>query len=113
MSYTILAERQLTSRFHIEARQDNHTGAVFIEVVKTTNNDPIRTDEPLFLLRARDALAAPLLLCYRALIEATHYPDPVAKEEHLYSNTQTRTQFEVFAHEHAERMKLPNITRGK
>lgn len=113
MAYTVLASRVLTSRFHIEARQDNSSGTVSVEVVKTTNGDPIRDDEPLFLLRGRDSLAAPLLLCYKALIEATHYPDPIAKKEHLYSNDKTREAFEVFAHEHAERMKLPNITRGK
>jgi hypothetical protein len=113
MPFKVIAWRELTGRFHIEVRQDDFTNEITVEVVKTTNGATVPTDEPLFLLRARDVLAAPLLLCYRALIEATHYPDPVAKKEHLYSNDKTRVAFEVFAHEHDDRMKLPNITRGK
>lgn len=113
MFYTVIARRELTPHFHIEARRYLSSGTISVEVVKTTSGDPIHNDEPLFLLRGRDSLAAPLLLCYKALIEATHYPDPVAKKEHLYSNDKTREAFEVFAHEHAGRMKLPNITRGK
>ena len=43
--------RKLDSKFHIEGDQ----------IVKTSNGDPIPEDEPLFLIRARDYLALPLL----------------------------------------------------
>jgi hypothetical protein len=77
-------------------------GKYFLEgnkIIKGTNGQEIPEDEPLFLLRARDHLAAPLLWKYRELaidgIEAC-----IAK-------------FEEFARTFPERMKQPGCTLGK
>ena len=51
--------KAIDPKYHIE----NET------IVKTTNGAPIPENEPLFLLRARDRLALPLLKIYRELCE--------------------------------------------
>jgi hypothetical protein len=71
MPFKVIAWRELTGRFHIEVRQDDFTNEITVEVVKTTNGATVPTDEPLFLLRARDVLAAPLLLCYPRRVVAS------------------------------------------
>lgn len=109
---SILASKPLTTRVHVQAVQDD-SGTIWVEVVKTSNGQPIPDDEPCFLLRARDVLAVPLLMCYRALIRAAWYPNPDAKQEHLDTNTTAIEAFEAFAKTQPEKMKLPNITRGK
>jgi hypothetical protein len=107
-----IAARRLTSRFHISVLQDEE-GNLKIEVIKTTNGQPIPEEEPLVLFRGRDQLAAPALLCYQALIKVATYPDPLAKEEHILSNKLSIAMFEEFSRNYPDRMKLPNITRGK
>ena len=112
METKLLAKRQLTTRFHIEVRV-TEAGILSIEVVKTSNGQPIPLNEPLVLIRARDLFAIPLLLCYRALVQVAWYPDEEAKKEHLESNDRSIRSFEEFANLHPDKMKLPNITRGK
>jgi len=101
--------RQLTSRFHIHA--DLRTAK--ISVIKTSNGQEVPEEEPLVLLRARDRLAIPTLEAYGKIVVETEYSDPIAKEEHLLSNKATIAKFRAFAEKYPERMKLPNITRGK
>jgi hypothetical protein len=108
----IIASRPLTTRFHIEVIHYS-SGEIGINIVKTTNGDVVDPEEPLMLVRARDVLAIPLLLCYRALICAATYPDEEAKKEHLESNYRLVSKFGDWALKFPERMKLPNVTRGK
>jgi hypothetical protein len=86
-------------------------GKYFLEgnkIIKGTNGQEIPEDEPLFLLRARDHLAAPLLWKYRELaIEdgCTQY--------HIDGIEACIAKFEEFARTFPERMKQPGCTLGK
>ncbi len=88
--------RKIDSKFHIESDQ----------IISTTGRT-IPEDEPLFLLRARDYLALPLLKHYRELCVADG-----CTEYHLTGIDEVIQSFERFAQEHAERLKQPGITRG-
>ena len=89
--------RKIGSKFHIEDG----------EIIKTSNGQPIPRDEPLFLLRARDYLALPLLLHFRELSLADSCTD-----YHVTGLTDVIAKFQAFAREHPERMKQPGCTRG-
>jgi hypothetical protein len=90
--------RDIDSKFAID---DN--GKIF----KKSNGEIVPEDEPLFLLRARDVLALPLLLKYRKLSE-----EDGCNDYHFENLDATIAKFEKFAREHPERMKQPSKTRG-
>ena len=90
--------RKLDSKFNIEADQ----------IVKTSNGDVIPEDEPLFLLRARDRLAIPLLEIYNQLSKVDGCND-----YHFAALDQTIARFAQFARLNPGRMKQPSVTRGR
>ena len=89
--------KRLDSKFSIDGER----------VVKTANREPIPDDEPLFLVRARDRLALPLLRMYLELSRAD-----ACNDYHFAKLNRTISDFAEFAKNHPERMKQPSITRG-
>lgn len=89
--------RKLDSKFHIENDQ----------IVKTSNGDVIPEDEPVFLLRARDYLALPMLEYYRKLSVEDGCTD-----YHLNGLLDMHGRFVRFQTENPGKMKQPGITRG-
>lgn len=77
-------------------------------IVKTSNGEPIPLDEPVFIMRARDALAVCALKHYRQLSV-----QDVCTDYHFEKLDGSIARFEQFAREHPERMKQPSVTRGK
>lgn len=78
------------------------------EIVKRSNGEAIPTDEPLFLIRARDRLGVAALEAYRNLSVQDGCND--YHFEHLDKDI---AAFKKFREEHPERMKQPSITRGR
>jgi hypothetical protein len=78
------------------------------QIFKKSNGEILPEDEPLFLLRARDYLALPLLKHYLTLSV-----DDNCTAYHISGLLDIVNQFEEFAVEHADRMKQPGCTRGK
>lgn len=78
------------------------------QIVKKSNNEAIPPDEPLFLLRARDRLAVPILRIYEQLSIVDRCND-----YHFNALNGSIQIFEKFAKEHPNRMKQPSVTRGK
>lgn len=89
--------RQLDGKFHIENDQ----------IIKTSNGDVIPEDEPVFLLRARDYLALPMLQHYCLLCVKDGCSD-----YQMRGLRERLLQFEKFAAANPEKMKQPGITRG-
>jgi len=77
-------------------------------IVKKSNGEVLPVEEPLFLMRARDWLAVPMLLKYRELAVADGCNDYL-----LALFDESLDQFRKFAAEHVNRMKQPGVTRGK
>ena len=98
--------RRIDSKFHIEAKMVNTMlgEKIQIHIVKTSNGDPIPEDEPLFLLRARDYLALPLLHKYREMCIQDGCTD-----YQVAGNDKMILEFEKFAREHRDRMKQPGM----
>lgn len=88
--------RRIDTKFHIEG-----------EEILANNGVAIPGDEPLFLLRARDHLALPLLAAYERLCIGDKCTD-----FQLSGVTAIIEAFTGFRNEHPERMKQPGITRG-
>jgi hypothetical protein len=94
--------RKIDGKFHIEEFRGS------IQIVKTSNGDPVPLEEPLFLIRARDYLALPLLHAYRKMCIEDGCTD-----FQIEGNDKAILEFEKFAREHHDRMKQPGITRGE
>jgi hypothetical protein len=90
--------RKINGAFHIEGEQ----------IIKTSNGEAIPEDEPLFLLRGRDRLAATLLSVYWDLAE-----EDGCNQWFLDKVKEAMDKFQNFAIEHHDRMKQPGITMGK
>lgn len=90
--------RQITDRFHIDGER----------IVKTSNGQPVPTEEPLFLLRARDNLAIPLLEHYRRVCVADN-----CDELFLTELDATIEKFRQYRVQYYDRMKQPGVTRGR
>lgn len=78
------------------------------EICKRSNGEVIPKDEPLFLLRARDRLALPLLLEYKRISQ-----EDGCNDFHFTNLDKDIEAFKQFREQHPERMKQPSITRGK
>jgi hypothetical protein len=91
--------RKIDNKFHIEPS----TG----RIIKTSNGEAVPDDEPLFLLRARDWLALPLLKRYREFSVVDH-----CNEFQMAGIAAAIGEFERFAREHTDRMNQPGITTG-
>jgi hypothetical protein len=76
-------------------------------IVKTSNGDPIPDDEPVFLIRARDRLALPLLRIYDQLSQVDGCND-----YHFAALTRSIADFAEFARLNPTKMKQPSVTRG-
>jgi hypothetical protein len=76
-----------------------------MKIFNTVSGEAIPDDEPLFLLRARDAYAIVAINAYQT---AT---DDVCNELHRAGVQQVREKFCQFAVYHPERMKQPGITK--
>ena len=70
--------------------------------------DVLPFDEPLFLVRSRDAMALPTLLDYRERCALHSCP-----EEHIEGVSRMIEIFNQFKQLHPERMKIPGITVGR
>lgn len=91
--------RKIDGKFHI----DFDLG----EIVKTSSAEIVPRNEPLFLFRARDYLAIPLLEYYRDMCRADGCTD--------YQLTTLDKQIEDFKRwtsNNQDKMKQPGITRG-
>jgi hypothetical protein len=77
-------------------------------IFKVSNGEAVPAEEPLFLLRARDRLALPMLLKYREMSQADGCND-----YHFSKLDADIAMFKQFQSDHPERMKQPSVTRGK
>lgn len=89
--------RTIDAKFHVEGSQ----------IIKTPSGEVVPEDEPLWLVRARDYLAVPMLEHYVKLCELDGCTD-----YQLDGIRQHVEAFKQFAAYHADRMKQPGITRG-
>lgn len=94
---TLALKRNIDAKFHVEGG----------EIVKTTNGEVLPHDEPLFLIRARDYLALPLLEHYAKISGADSCTD-----YHMSGVARAIAEFREFRDKHPEKMKQPGITRG-
>ena len=78
------------------------------QLIKISNGEVLPEDEPLFLVRARDRLAIPLLQVYEVLSRMDGCND-----WHHAKLERTISAFIQFSKDHPERMKQPSITMGK
>lgn len=91
--------RRIDGKFHIDFN--------FREIFKTSSSEVVPRNEPLFLFRARDYLAVPLLEHYRKMCEldgCTDYQLRLLDEQ--------IADFKRFAENNPNKMKQPGITRG-
>lgn len=90
--------RRITRKFHVENDQ----------IVKTTNGEILNENEPLFLMRARDHLALPLLETYYKMCIDDGCTDHI-----LNDMKSTISDFRQFKENNPSAMKQPGITLGK
>lgn len=90
--------RKIDGKFHIDGDK----------IIKTSNGEVVPEDEPLFLMRARDHIALPLLEVYEILSRMDGCTD-----YHLTGVNERINAFATFYGQHPERMKQPGITLGK
>jgi hypothetical protein len=76
-------------------------------IVKAATGEPIPSDEPVILFRARDRNAIPMLRRYKELCEADGCTD-----FHLAGIENRLSAFVGFSEDYPECMKQPGITRG-
>lgn len=91
--------RAINSVFHVDL--DGY-------LVKTSNNERIPDEEPVFLFRGRDRLALAALSCYRELAIRDGCNDYM-----LERIDRDSMLFRAFVINFPERMKQPGVTRGK
>lgn len=78
------------------------------QLIKTSNGQPVPDEEPVFILRARDALAITTLEVYKQLAEE----DGTVPEEHINGVQEKIDAFRQFRVQYYDRIKAPGITRG-
>lgn len=89
--------RRIDSKYHV----DND------KLVKTSNGQPIPSDEPTFLFRGRDRLALPMLRHYKTICEQDG-----CLPEHMEALRGMIQEFEFFEIYNPDKMKQPGSTRG-
>lgn len=94
---TIAEARPIGNRFHIENNQ----------IVKNSNGEVLPINEPLFLIRARDYLAIPMLERYRKACVDNGGNDYI-----LALFDEIIAEFHKFKAANPDKIKLPGITRG-
>lgn len=101
--------RKIGNRFAAAVLHDGrHPDQVEAVIVKLSNREVLPESEPLFLIRARDRLAVPLLRLFRQLMVDDNCNDYI-----LGLTDQMIDEFEKFRREHPEKMKQPGVTRGE
>jgi len=90
--------RKVNDMFHIENEQ----------LVKTSNNQPIPDDEPVFIIRGRDKLALGIIGYYLGLSESLGSP-----KQRIEELNNVLVKFQNYANINTEKMKVPGITLGK
>jgi len=78
------------------------------QLVKRSNGDVIPEDEPVFVFRARDYLALPILRYYLQRCQQDN-----CTEYQLSLLKKRIAVFEQYAADNEDRMKQPGITEGK
>lgn len=73
-------------------------------LIKTSNGQPVSEDEPVFILRARDACAIRTLLYYSELCE-------ISPEDRRKSLAAVIRAFQNYANTHPT--KIPGVTHGR
>lgn len=91
--------RKLNDMYHINDE---------LRLVKTSNGQVVPDDEPLFVVRGRDATAHLVVANYIALCSA--YEVPEDRIEQLYG---VLRGFIVYLAKHQELIKVPGVTHGK
>ncbi len=91
--------RKLNDMFHVD--DDGY-------LVKTSNGQRVPDDEPVFILRARDALAVPTIHHYVGLSI-----EQAVDSMRIFQLGEVVGDFLKFKHQHPELMKQPGITKGK
>ena len=89
-------KRRIDDKFHISGSR----------IVNMTNGQEIPLEEPLFLIRARDYLAIPLLRHYASISGSDSCTD-----HHMSGIAKAISEFETFRDENQEKMKQPGITK--
>lgn len=79
----------------------------------TTERKEIPADEPVFVIRAADALACPLLSAYYNLCCANAAGDHAAMADHTASVEAEYTRFADWQEAHPERVKVPDTRPGE
>jgi len=90
--------RTIDPKYHIDGDQ----------IIKTSNNQPIPKDEPLFLFRARDKHALDTLLHYRQLCLVDGCTD-----YQMAGINERIAEFRLFRDMRPTSMKQPGSTLGK
>lgn len=90
------APRKVNDMFHIDGER----------LIKTSNGQPIPHDEPIFILRGRDAIAEPTITHYIVLGDQAGMPDD--RRQQLLA---VRDEFYRYAI--MNKTKVPGITHGK
>ena len=90
--------REVNDMFHIENER----------LVKTSNNQPIPDDEPVFIIRGRDKLALGIIGYYMGLSETLGSP-----EQRIEQLNQVLVKFQKYTDTHSDKMKVPGSTLGK
>lgn len=88
--------RPIGNRFHCHG-----------DIIKNSNGEVLPPDEPLFLIRARDYLAIPMLERYRKACV-----DDGANDYILGLFDEIIREFVKYKLAHPDKMKQPGITRG-
>jgi hypothetical protein len=108
----MVEKKRIDEKHHIEARaHTDQSGLVTLEkvqIIKTSNGQPIPEDEPIILFRGRDRLAYGMLMHYRQLCI-----DDGCTDYQLESMDKMIKAFQDYASNHPEIMKQPGITLGK
>lgn len=80
-------------------------------LVKTSNNERVPEDEPVFILRGRDVLAVASIHHYAGLLIGHNGAGDVGQR--MFELGAVVHDFMRFKIQHPERMKVPGVTRGK
>lgn len=90
--------RKLNDMFHLEGER----------LVKTSNGQFVPEDEPLFIIRGRDAMAVALLSAYREFCR-----DHGTPQQRIDDLASVINLFEDYQKNYPDKMKIPGITLGK
>lgn len=91
--------RKINEMFHVDA------GGF---LVKTSNDERIPEDEPVFILRGRDVLAGRTINYYAGQMIETG-----CDHRRIFELGGVFAEFMKFSSKHPDRMKQPGSTRGK